>query len=161
MQHIWPRVREARPDARLVIVGAQPTKRLRQAAATDGSIEVTGSVADVRPYLWNSAVSVAPLATARGVQNKVLEALAAGLPVVITPTVAEGLPAAALPGCIVADAAGCADAVVSLLRRAPDDRRAFAAQADLSELGWATQLAPLVPILSAAARRKPYIRLAS
>jgi glycosyltransferase involved in cell wall biosynthesis len=96
------------------------------------------------------------------VQNKVLEALAAGLPVVTTPAVAEGLPDAALAGCIVAqDDQESASALLSLLRRSPTERRAFSKAADLSELGWTRQLAALVPILTAAAQRKPFIRLAS
>jgi sugar transferase (PEP-CTERM/EpsH1 system associated) len=162
VQGIWPKVRAERPDARLLIVGAHPTAKLRQAAQGDPSIEVTGAVPDVRPYLWSAAVSIAPLLTARGLQNKVLEALAAGLPVVTTPAVADGLPATAMSGCIVAnDDQESADAVLSLLRRTPTERRAFARHADLSELGWARQLAGLVPILTAAAQRKPFIRLAS
>lgn len=162
VQGIWPKVRAERPDARLLIVGAHPTARLRQAAQGDPSIEVTGAVPDVRPYLWSAAVSIAPLITARGLQNKVLEALAAGLPVVTTTAVAEGLPDSAMPGCIVADdPQEAASAVVSLLQRSPTERRAFARRADLSELGWSRQLAGLMPVLTAAARRKPYLRLAS
>jgi polysaccharide biosynthesis protein PslH len=152
VQHIWPTVRAAQPNARLVIVGANPTDRLRNAASGDATISVTGSVPDVRPYLWNAAVSVAPLTTARGLQNKVLEALAADLPVVTTPAVAEGLPDSVMPGCVVAgNDAATADAIVGMLRRSVSDRRALARRADLSHLGWETQLAPLVPILEAAA----------
>ena len=66
------------------------------------TIEVTGRVPDVRPWLWESAVGIAPLQVARGVQNKALEAIAAGLPIVITPAVAEGLPAEAAPAVSVA-----------------------------------------------------------
>ena len=162
VRDIWPRVRAERPDARLTIVGASPTARLLQAAAGDATIEVTGAVPDVRPYLWNAAVSVAPLKTARGVQNKVLEALAADLPVVVTPAVAHGLPSAALSGCIVAnDEEESAGALLSLLRLPPIQRRAVARLADLSELGWKKQLSSLLPVLTAAASRKPMIRLAS
>jgi sugar transferase (PEP-CTERM/EpsH1 system associated) len=162
VQRIWPLVRAERHDARLLIVGAHPTARLRQAAERDSTIEVTGSVRDVRPYLWNAAVSVAPLITARGLQNKVLEALAADLPVVTTPAVAQGLPASALAGCIVAESeAESAAAILSLLRRSSTERLALAKRADLSELSWTRQLSALVPVLTAAARRKPFIRLAS
>jgi sugar transferase (PEP-CTERM/EpsH1 system associated) len=162
VQRIWPRVRASRPDARLTLVGAHPTARLQQVAAVDPSVEVTGAVPAVTSYLWGAAVSVAPLLTARGLQNKVLEALAADLPVVTTPAVAEGLPASALPGCIVAgDETGTADAIVSLLGQSTIERRALARQSDLSALGWDAQLAPLRGILEDAARRKPLIRLAS
>jgi glycosyltransferase involved in cell wall biosynthesis len=153
IQAIWPKVRALRPDARLTIVGAHPTARLSQTASSDTTVHVTGAVPDVRPYLWNAAVSAAPLTTARGVQNKVLEALAADLPVVITRAVAEGLPAAAMPGCIVADDdTAAAKGILSLLGRTAGEREAFARRADLSELGWANQLAPLMPILAEAAR---------
>jgi sugar transferase (PEP-CTERM/EpsH1 system associated) len=162
IQQIWPKVRQERPDARLVIVGAHPTTRLEQVARHDETVEVTGTVPDVRSYLWNAAVSIAPLTTARGIQNKVLEALAAELPVVVTPAVADGLPPGVMPGCIVAgDDGESAEAILSLLALSATERRAMAGRADLSELGWATQLAPLVPILTAAALRKSTARLAS
>jgi sugar transferase (PEP-CTERM/EpsH1 system associated) len=162
LRQIWPAVRASRPDARLLIVGAHPTARLQQAAAGDASVTVTGAVPDVRPYLWNAAVSAAPLHTARGLQNKVLEALAAGLPVVTTPAVAEGLPAAAMPGCLVAEAdEDAAGAILSLLGRPVEERRAMAGRADLSELSWTSQLAPLVPILEAAAAERGRVALAS
>ena len=152
MQQIWPRVLQSLPDASLVIVGAHPTPRLQQIAGRDLSIEVTGTVPDVRSYLWNAAVSIAPLNTARGIQNKVLEALAAELPVVITPAVAEGLPSGVMPGCIVAvDDEKAAEAVLSLLRLSVSERREMAGRADLADLGWTTQLAPLMPILRTAA----------
>jgi len=159
---IWPKIRAVRPDARLTFVGAHPTAAVRDLAVADGSIEVTGAVADVRPYLWKAAVSAAPIHTARGVQNKVLEALAAGLPVVTSEVVASGLPASVLPGCLVAERdEDAADAIVWLLAQDPLARRAVANQADLSRLGWDEQMAPLRGILSAAARRRPCIRLAS
>ena len=159
---IWPRVIAVRPDARLSIVGAHPTGRLRKAAASDSSIEVTGSVPDVRPYLWNAAVSVALLKTARGVQNKVLEALAADLPVVITPAVAEGLPATVLPGCVVArEDETAVGSIVTLLDRSGYERRTFARLADLSRLGWDAQLAPLLSILENAVRSPRLAGLAS
>lgn len=148
---IWPRVRNAVPDATFTIVGARPT-RVVQALAAGGGIEVTGAVDDVRPYLWDAAVSVAPLLTARGLQNKVLEALAAGLPVVTTAAVAEGLPAAALPGCEVAnDAQTFAGALATLLAASADERRARSAKASLTGMAWESKLAPVAPILVEAA----------
>src|SRR5690606_7643252 len=95
----WPHVRSAVPGSRLLFVGANPVRRIRALAEDDPRVVVTGSVPDVRPYLWDARVAIAPLFTARGVQNKVLEALAAGLPVVTTPAVADGLPGPARSGC--------------------------------------------------------------
>jgi glycosyltransferase involved in cell wall biosynthesis len=153
-QHVWPRVRAAHPDATLVLVGTNPTRQVRDLAGQDRSIEVTGSVADVKPFLWQSAVSVAPLFVARGLQNKVLEAAAAGLPTVVTSAVMNGLPADVLPACVVADTAGAfADQVIALLSRSAADRRAIADRANLDALSWARRLTPLDVILDSAARK--------
>jgi sugar transferase (PEP-CTERM/EpsH1 system associated) len=150
---VWPIVRRARPDATLTLVGMHPTAAVR-ALAADPSVVVTGAVPKVQEYLWRSAVSVAPLAIARGIQNKVLEALAAGLPAVVTGAVAGGLPDAVRPGCAVADdPAAFAAAIVEWLARTPADRRAIAARADLTVLSWVRQLAPLVDLVARAPGR--------
>ena len=141
---VWPIVRRQYPKARLLLVGSDPGRTLRQLAARDPSITVTGRVEAIQPYLWRSAVAVAPLHTARGLQNKVLEAVAAGLPVVTTPSVWEGLPEEALPACRQAtDAAGFAQSICDLLRLAPDERRAVAGAARLASLSWDRRLASL------------------
>jgi sugar transferase (PEP-CTERM/EpsH1 system associated) len=151
-EHVWPLVRASRPDARLVLVGASPTPAIRRLPTRDSSIEVTGTVPEVRPYLWNAAVAAVPLAAARGLQNKVLEALAAGLPAVVTPVVREGLPSQVAPGCTVASEPGTfADAVLDLLSKTPDERRALAARADLSSLDWSGQLNPFLEMIEQAA----------
>jgi sugar transferase (PEP-CTERM/EpsH1 system associated) len=150
---VWPLVRTRCPDARLSLVGSDPTPAVRALAAADSSIEVTGTVPDVRPYLWRSAVAVAPLLTARGVQNKVLEAVAAGLPCVVTPAVQDGLPAEVIPACLLGrDAEQFAAAVVDLLDREPAERRAIAERANVRALSWDERLAPLLGILERAAR---------
>jgi sugar transferase (PEP-CTERM/EpsH1 system associated) len=147
-KEVWPLVRTARPDARFVIVGADPAREVRALAASDPSIAVTGAVPAVQPYLWNAAVAIAPLWITQGLQNKVLEALAAGLPVVTTPAVAEGLPIEARPGCVIAGtSADFASAVEYWLAASPAARRAQAARADLHLLGWSSQLRPLESIL--------------
>jgi sugar transferase (PEP-CTERM/EpsH1 system associated) len=154
-REVWPLVRAHRPDARLTLVGANPTPAIRGLAEQDETIEVTGTVPDVRPFIWRAAVAVAPLLEARGIQNKVLEALAARVPVVTTPAVAAGLPDEVLPGCrVAADPHAYAGAVLDLLSLPPSERRAAADRADLSALGWTERLAPLVPLLEAAASRQ-------
>jgi sugar transferase (PEP-CTERM/EpsH1 system associated) len=158
IRRIWPLVRERRPDAALWLVGSGPSERMRTSAGGDPSIHITGRVPDVRPFLWRSALAATPLSTARGVQNKVLEALAAGLPVVVSPVVAEGLPQSVASGVRVADSdRDFADAICRLLALSPAERRRIAAGADLTALTWEQQLAPLWDILVAAAatgRRK-------
>jgi glycosyltransferase involved in cell wall biosynthesis len=137
----------------LSLVGSDPTPAVRALTAADSTIEVTGTVPDVRPYLWRAAVAVAPLLTARGVQNKVLEAIAAGLPCVVTPAVLDGLPEEVIPACMVArDAEQFAAAVVDLLGREPAERRAIAEGANVRALSWDERLAPLLGILERAAR---------
>jgi sugar transferase (PEP-CTERM/EpsH1 system associated) len=149
---IWPLVRRDYPAARFAIVGASPPARVR-ALASDPSIAVTGRVDLVQPYLWSAAISVAPVRLARGLQNKVMEALAAGLPTVVTTAVHEGLPDGIDRGCIVADdPAAFAAAVVRLLRMSPDERRALAATSDVRRFDWPIQLAPVRSILERAAR---------
>ena len=150
-RQVWPQVRVACPDARLRIVGASPTAAVTALGRRDPSIDVTGAVETIQPSLWQAALAIAPLHLARGLQNKVLEALAAGLPVVVTAAVFEGLPQSARAGCRRADdAASFAAAVIELLQRSPDERRREAARADLSDLSWDVRLRPLHEILRGA-----------
>jgi sugar transferase (PEP-CTERM/EpsH1 system associated) len=150
-RNVWPLVRQKRADARLEIVGSDPSHQVRDLAVRDGTITVTGRVPDVRPHLWAAAVGAAPLFTARGIQNKVLEAVAAGLPTVVTPVVREGLPDEVAAACVTADGASAfADAIVALLAMSPDERRAQALRADLAALSWERRLAPLHGILTDA-----------
>jgi sugar transferase (PEP-CTERM/EpsH1 system associated) len=87
-----PLVRARRPGVRLVIVGADPAPEIRALAQIPG-VSVTGSVPDVRPFVRRSAVMAAPLAIARGTQNKLLEAMALGVPVVTSAAAAGGVDA--------------------------------------------------------------------
>jgi polysaccharide biosynthesis protein PslH len=153
-REVWPLVLAARPDARLVLLGSSPTARLLRLSRATPSVIVTGAVADVRPWLWKAAVSAAPLLVARGVQNKVMEAVAAGLPVVATPVVAEGLPPEVLAACRTANSPlDFATALLDLLGRTPAERRALAESATLAELGWDRCLEPLLEEVEAVDRR--------
>ena len=153
---IWPRVRRVRPDAQLLVVGANPTAAIRSLPTRDPSISVTGGVPDVKPYLWDSAVTAVPLRIARGVQNKVVEALAAGLPAIVSPVVAEGLPLCVRPGCAVADTdADFAQAIVERLAMPPELRREIARRADVGSLTWQRQLEPLCAIVREVASAAP------
>lgn len=99
---IFPLVRAAVPDCWFFIVGRNPTRHV-QALSKHPNVTVTGSVLDVRPYLAQAAIAVAPFRIARGVQNKVLEAMATGLPVVGTSQSFEGLAATEEDGIRIAD----------------------------------------------------------
>jgi hypothetical protein len=135
-----------------VVVGSNPTRAIRRLASIGTGIVVTGTVDDVRDYLSTSAVAVAPLPISRGVQNKVLEAIGAGLPTITTPQVFDGLPEEARTACRVADSPKrFAEETLSLLAMTGEDRRAIAARADLGRLSWESQLRPLHGILADAA----------
>jgi sugar transferase (PEP-CTERM/EpsH1 system associated) len=155
-REIWPSIRRARPDAELVVVGTSPTRAVKALAQPGNGIRVTGRVPAIQPFLHGAALAVAPIRIARGVQSKVLEALSAGLPVVVTPKVFGGLPHEARKGCVVADGAvQFSEQVLHLLNASPADRRQLADRVDLTALAWAKQLAPLQRVLSEAAMRTP------
>ncbi len=89
-REVFPAVHQALPGARFYVVGARPTRSVRQLATLPG-VEVTGAVRDIRPYLAHARAAVAPLRIARGVQNKVLEAMAMGRPVLATRAAMDGI----------------------------------------------------------------------
>jgi sugar transferase (PEP-CTERM/EpsH1 system associated) len=90
-RNVWPQIRDALPSARFYIVGQRPVTAVRALAEELAEVTVTGRVPDVRPYLAHADAVCAPLRVARGVQNKVLEALAMDRPVVGTAAAWEGL----------------------------------------------------------------------
>lgn len=92
---LFPAVRTKIPGLEFYIVGARPSKKVLELSAIPGVV-VTGSVDDVRPYLAFSEIAIAPLRIARGIQNKVLEAMAMEKTVVASPQALEGI--TAIPG---------------------------------------------------------------
>jgi len=91
VEQVLPQLRTRAAAPCLWIVGVNPSPSVLALAGPD--VRVTGRVPDVRPYLKHAQLAVAPLQIGRGVQNKVLEAMAMGLPVVATPQAREGLDA--------------------------------------------------------------------
>lgn len=83
VSEVMPRLWRSRPTARLTVVGKDPTADIRS-LGEDQRIKITGTVDDIRPYLWNASVAVVPLIYGAGIQNKILEAMATGTPVVTT-----------------------------------------------------------------------------
>ncbi|HTN14039.1 MAG TPA: TIGR03087 family PEP-CTERM/XrtA system glycosyltransferase [Sphingomonadaceae bacterium] len=92
IRHILPELRRDWPKAQFHIVGRAPVRELLGYDGRDG-VRVWGEVPDVRPFLSGADVAIAPLSIARGVQNKVLEAMAMACPVVLTPGAATGIDA--------------------------------------------------------------------
>ena len=91
-RQVMPRIRETFSEATFYIVGRNPTPGVRQLGRLAGVV-VTGAVPDVRPYLQHASVIVVPLRIARGIQNKVLEAMSMARTLVTTPQALEGIPA--------------------------------------------------------------------
>ena len=89
-KEIWPTVLSRFPDATFTIAGMNPAETVKK-LAEHPSIEVTGFVDDIMPYFHKASAFVAPFQIARGVQNKVLQAMSCGLPVITTPMGAEGI----------------------------------------------------------------------
>jgi sugar transferase (PEP-CTERM/EpsH1 system associated) len=87
---VWPLIRAKHPNARFYVVGGNPSPQVKALDAKQG-IKVTGRVVDVRPYILGAKVAVAPLQIARGLQNKVLEAMSMAKPVVVTSMAIEGI----------------------------------------------------------------------
>jgi len=125
VREVLPLVRAAVPAARFTAVGHRPARRLvRSMRSVHDGVEIAGSVADVRPYFAATDVFVAPLRLGRGVQNKVLEAMAMGVPVIATPLAVEGLAVQDRVHVLVAETSRqLAAAVIELLRDAELCRR--------------------------------------
>jgi sugar transferase (PEP-CTERM/EpsH1 system associated) len=157
VREILPLVRREAPGATLSIVGAHPTPAVRALARVAG-VEVTGFVADTRDWLGRASVAVAPLRIARGIQNKVLEAMAMGLPVVGTTSATQGVEGRDGRDYRVRDdPAGFAREVAALLR-APDEALALgrAARAFVEQhYDWEVVFRPLDELVERCARGTP------
>lgn len=142
-REVWPLIRAGAPQATFAVVGSRPTRQAQALSGADG-VFVTGRVPDVRPYLQHARAVVAPLRVARGVQNKVLEAMAAARPVVATSDAAEGIDAARDAHFLCADDPRTfAEAVLRLLADpAFGDSLGAAARAQMiSRCSWPAQMA--------------------
>lgn len=104
-EEILPLIRQTMPAAQFHIVGASPSPKVR-ALTSIGGVFVTGRVPDVRAYVAHADASVAPMRIARGIQNKVLEAMAMGRPTVVTSDALEGIHAEPGRELLLADTAG-------------------------------------------------------
>lgn len=140
-EQVFPAIRQQCPQAQFLIVGSRPNVEVKNLAQQPG-IVVTGSVPDVRPYLAHAACAVAPLRIARGVQNKVLEAMAMARPVVVTPQAAEGIRARAGEEYILAhDASAFSKAVINQLEQQNASLGQAARRVILRHYNWEQNLA--------------------
>ncbi len=116
-QQVFPLIRQQCAEARFYIVGSKPAKSVQQLAQADAGVIVTGRVEDVRAYIAHADVVVAPLRIARGIQNKVLEAMAMAKPLVVTAAAMEGIQGDATTQVSVIDEPqGFAEQVLAYLR---------------------------------------------
>jgi len=151
---VLPPLRALHPDVRFAIVGMRPAAAVRALAGKH--IIVTGVVPDVRPYLRHAAAVVAPLRVARGIQNKILEAMAMARPVVATEACAAGVDAADGKELLTArDEAGMVSALDSLLRNSAlaNAMGNAARERVLARYTWDAQLARFESALAPSAGR--------
>jgi sugar transferase (PEP-CTERM/EpsH1 system associated) len=154
---VWPKLWQRRRDARLFIVGRRPTEAVRRLKAVAG-VEVVGTVPDVRPWLSRAAVVLVPLRIARGVQNKVLEALAMGRAVLATPLCLQGM--LTEPGRHLLTATAPNEWLAELERLLDDEglrrRLGEAGRAFVEEHHcWESCLEPLLEMLASRGRKPP------
>jgi sugar transferase (PEP-CTERM/EpsH1 system associated) len=119
IHQIMPLVWQARPEVKVYVVGKDPAPQV-QALGSEPRVEVTGTVSDIRPYLWKASLSAAPIAYGAGIQNKVLEAMACGTSVVASSQAVSAL--TVIPGqdALVADnPTDFAAAILALLKDVP------------------------------------------
>ncbi|NHZ97198.1 TIGR03087 family PEP-CTERM/XrtA system glycosyltransferase [Massilia sp. CCM 8734] len=146
-REIFPSVLARHPAAQFVIVGARPSAEVLQLAALPG-VTVTGTVPDVRPFVAHAALCVAPLRIARGIQNKVLEAMSMAKTVVVSAQALEGI--AAEPGrdlLLAHDAPQFAAAIDQALGAPRPEMGACARHVVETRYGWTSNLAPVVSLL--------------
>ncbi len=152
-RRVLPKLRARHPDFRVVIAGSKPAPEVEALASLPG-VTVTGYVADMRPHVQGASVCVIPLRVARGVQNKVLEAMAMGVPVVASPAAAEGIDATPDRDLRIApvidDGTATAVAVLDLVAH-PERIEALAANARetvCARYGWDPRAAELYDVCS-------------
>jgi polysaccharide biosynthesis protein PslH len=148
-QTVMPVLRQSSPALEFHIVGARPSAAVLALATLPG-VHVVGGVPDTRPWIAHAAAAVAPLRIARGIQNKVLEAMAMGRPVIASTPAFEGVRAVAGQDLLVADGADAtAAAILAVLRGEHPGLGAAARLAMVRGHDWAMTLRRLDPLLPA------------
>jgi sugar transferase (PEP-CTERM/EpsH1 system associated) len=136
---VLPLIRRRIPDCTLAIAGRRPAAEIQELGRRDPAITVTGTIPDVRPWVWGAKLAIVPLRVGGGTRIKIYEAMAAGTPVVSTTIGAEGLDVKDGENILLADdPAGFAEACVSLLGNEERARQQAAAARELvsSRYSW-------------------------
>jgi polysaccharide biosynthesis protein PslH len=147
---VLPKLRARRAAIRFQIVGADPPAQIRALQSLPG-VSVTGSVPDVRPFVTKAALTVAPLEIARGTQNKILESMAMGVPVVCSRQAGGGVDAVPGDHLLTADSADAYVAAIMSLVEFPSKRSNLAAAGRarvLSNHSWASSMRRLEEMLN-------------
>ncbi|MCI4661244.1 MAG: TIGR03087 family PEP-CTERM/XrtA system glycosyltransferase [Neomegalonema sp.] len=150
-EEILPRIQASHPGAHFVIAGARPAASLLKLGQRS-DITVTGRVEDMRPWLAHADIAVAPLRLARGVQNKVLEAMAAQVPVVATRAALEGIDAKADEQALSAETPESFAAQICLLLSEPETAARLTQAANqlmLERYDWSAKTARLDALIAA------------
>ncbi len=158
VREILPLIRKQVPECRLAVVGRTPSASTKALAERDPGIQVTGTVADVRPWLWGSKVSIVPLRIGGGTRLKIYESMAAGTPTVSTSIGAEGLDVSHPANIRLADTpAGFAEQCIELLEDARESERLAAEALALvtARFSWDVVTTEFERLLLAARNRAP------
>jgi glycosyltransferase involved in cell wall biosynthesis len=124
VNEVLPLIKRKLPDCSLAVVGRTPSREVTELAEREPGIRITGTVEDVRPWLWGSKVSIVPLRIGGGTRLKIYEAMAAGTAVVSTTVGAEGLDVSPGENVLIADdPEAFAEACVRLVRDGDERRR--------------------------------------
>jgi len=148
VREAWGGLKRQEPDLTLAIVGRNPAPAVRRLGGHEG-VTVTGAVPDVRPYLAAATAAVVPLQIARGLQNKVLEAMAMGRAVVATPAALEGIEADREKEVLAADTPEEWTRQILLVLRDNDRRRELeraARKCVEDKYSWPARMEPLVAL---------------
>lgn len=160
IDRIMPRIRSVLPDATFHVVGRNPLPELTARQGVNGAC-IWGQVEDIRPWLRAADLALVPLEIARGVQNKVLEAMAMALPVVLSPGAATGIEAQdGIHFRIADDDAGLAEAALALLqdRQRAGEMGKAARRMVVETVSWEAALAELPKLIGVAAEGAAHVR---
>ncbi len=149
----WPRLKQRRPNMRFCALGPNPTPSMFALARNNPGVELLGPIADIRPFLERCSVFVSPVRMGSGLRVKILEAMAAGVPVVTTSTAAEGIPVQSGVNAIVADDPIIMADAIDLLLDDPMLCRQMAKHARtmvMDRFNWTRNIASLEDALQAA-----------